>query len=182
MDHAKAARGYLVTQASYSIKSSRPKFAAYLRGEGVERCGVCVCACVPGRCATVCACSLQTCTLLCWRWGLAVCRLPPCAWAQPQCLISKIWSPRTQWRGEQTCAHTDTHMQGWHLLLCSEYPVVDRDGVVLARLQVHFHLEMDHSPVRSASPPPKAYPPSPPQGRTVRFDIPGEVCSGAGIS
>lgn len=143
---------------------------------------VSVCACLVV--VLLCACSLQTCTPLCWRWGLAVCRLPPCVWAQPQCPISKIWSPRTQWRGEYSCgsAHTDIHMQEWCLLLCSEYPVVDRDGVVLARLQVHFHLEMDHSPVRPASPPPKVYPPSPSQGRTVRFDIPGEVCSDAGIS
>ena len=32
--HAKAARGYLVTQSSYSITSSHAKFAAYLHGEG----------------------------------------------------------------------------------------------------------------------------------------------------
>lgn len=38
VDRAKAARGYLVTQASYNIKSSHPKFAAYLHGEGVEEC------------------------------------------------------------------------------------------------------------------------------------------------
>ena len=44
--------------------------------------------------------------------------------------------------------------------------MVDRDGVVLARLRVHFHLEMGISPVQPASPP---------QNRTVRFDIPGEV-------
>lgn len=52
MDRAKAARGYLVTQASYSIKSSHPKFAAYLRGEE-WRC-VCVCMCAWSLCNCVC--------------------------------------------------------------------------------------------------------------------------------
>ena len=59
--------------------------------------------------------------------------------------------------------------------------MVDRDGVVLARLRMLFHLEMANSPVRPPTPPQTAQPPTPPQGRTVRFDIPEEV-SVAGVS
>ena len=78
--------------------------------------------------------------------------------------------------------HVHTHAQRWCCLLCSVYPVVDKDGVVLARLRVHFHLEMGLSPTQPASPPPKVCPPTPPQGRTVRFDIPAEVSPGSSLS